>query len=228
MLTYSVARKGVTGLVVMLRQSASRSFWEAAFFKVALTISLLMLAASRIGMGQRLTCLGSGAGPLVVTSEKLGQLPFDVSVDSLRKLCVGARDTLITSDGGRTYPGMDFSNDGSVVVIQYSNTSKRVDGNRPGEGWIIRGQIILPGGLSLDKDWTQLRQVLGPHQTSLGKVVVVKSCQFPRFLFTLDAPASSVRTSSNGQVDEETIPGNARVHHMTVLSGPLSNALTPC
>jgi hypothetical protein len=187
------------------------------------------MAGTALALSQtRSTCSEVRRAPLVITRDAVGGLPFDATLDSLRHLCPAARDTMISNSGGHAYPGLSFSTEGTVVVMQYSNATAKVAGDRPGDGWMIRGPATLPTGVSLDANWRTLATSFGAHQTSLGVVLVVRFCQLPRFLFTLEVDASSLRMLADGRVDESTIPASALVHHITILSGSLVNALSPC
>jgi len=173
-------------------------------------------------------CSADQRSPLVITTHEVGGLPFDAKAAVLRRLCPEARDTMISVGSDRTYPGLAFREDRTLVVMQYSNATEKIVGDRPGDGWLIRGSAMLFEGISLSADWSTLSQSLGSHQTSLGEVLVVRFCNLPRFLFTLDVDASNVRKLPDGRVDESTIPDSAMLHHVTVLSGSLANSLTPC
>ena len=188
------------------------------------------LAPNRLLPQSTHACGLPATGSAGITADAVAGLPFDVAIDSLRRLCPVARDTVVTMDqSGRTHAGLTFPLSFSVLAMQNAPPRGHVAGDQPPDGWLIQGLATLPGGVNLGSTWGELALALGSYQTSAGGVaVVVRFCRLPRFLFSLDIAPGVLRTLPNGAIDDRSIPAGTRVHHLTVLSGPLANALTPC
>ncbi len=164
-----------------------------------------------------------------LSPDSIGHLGLDEPLGKLREHCGTARDTTASlgSSEGATYPGLVFSFDSlTVIALQYGGSP--LDPRRAADGWIVLGtQATIQGKVPLSAPWSALHAALGTVQANARGVLAVRFCSFPNAIITLNTDPSAVVTRG-GQVDLSSIPPDATIHHVFIMSRRLARHLLGC
>jgi hypothetical protein len=145
-------------------------------------------------------CLGSDARP-AITSDRVGNLPLHLTVDSLRKLCSNARDTTTVGDEVLfsavtvSTPGLTVT--GSVGEGREEITRVPIDPLAHVTFWTLTGTNgVLPKGMPITATRRELGRSYGPAEINgLNGTLYVRYCVLPRFTFQFD-PQIDIRDTT--------------------------------
>lgn len=159
----------------------------------------------------------------------IGHLRLDEPLGRLRHLCGAAQDTTVPlrGDAGPAYPGVSFHFD-SLVVIALQYGASGLDSSRAADGWLVSGtRATIQGKVPMSASWSALHAALGTPQVNARAVLAIRFCSFPNAIFTLNADPGAVVTR-NGRVDLSSIPSDATIHHVFIMSRSLASHLLGC
>jgi hypothetical protein len=160
--------------------------------------------------------------------EHIGPFPAAATLDSLRRLCPGARPTL--GHGFETvWAALDVSM-GSLTILAGQNWLLKpsfdapdvadpvVDWSRAPSHWIVSGcGAVLPRGVSSCGSWADLRAAFGTDGTGYAEFgpVVVNLAGLPGFQLQLDVTDETVGAIElHG--DLSRIPATARISQVVI------------
>ncbi len=163
-----------------------------------------------------------------VSPDSIGYLRLDEPLARLREPCT-ARDTTARLGGAASsaYPGLVFPFDSlTVIALQYGGAT--LDPGRAADGWIILGtRATIQRKVPLSAPWSALHAALGTVQANARGVLAVRFCSFPNAIITLNTDPGAV-VIRGGQVDLSSIPADATIHHMFIMSRSLAGHLLGC
>jgi len=163
-----------------------------------------------------------------ISPKSIGPLRLDGALGRLRGLCDTATDTVVRpSNTSISYRGLAFHfQDLTVVGLQYGGSV--LDLGRMADGWIVMGtRATILGKVPLSASWAVLHAALGRAQVNARRVLAVRFCSFPNAIFTLNADPAAVATSG-GFVDLSSVPSDATIHHVFIMSEGLATHLRGC
>ncbi len=170
------------------------------------------------------------AAPVQIDAIRIGPFPLTASLDSLRRLCPGARPTL--GHGFEAiWAALDLSV-GEVSILAGQNWRLKpafdapavpdpvVEWSRSPSHWVVSGcGALLPGGVSSCGTWADLVTafgVVGTGSTEFGPLTVDLAA-LPGIAFQFDVTDEVV-----GSIDEHgdlsRIPPTARIVEITVVA----------
>jgi hypothetical protein len=141
-------------------------------------------------------CLGTTRA-IPIASGRIGALPLDISLDSLRRLCPSVRDTT-----ANTYEQLNRAikiSAPTLSVIGITSVLSDEGGDHPPDsaggrqhvsGWFVRGRGgLLPKGIPTNASWPTLHHAYGRAlvQTETAELVVT-FCELPGLVFTMSGP----------------------------------------
>lgn len=174
-------------------------------------------------------CAPPTSVPPVLSPDSIGFLRLDEPLGRLRERCRAVRDTTLGSSGavGAPYPGLVFEFDSlTVLALQYGAAT--LDLGRAADGWLVRGtRATIAGKVSLSAPWSALYAALGTAQATARAVLAVRFCGFPNAIFTLSVAPAAVATQG-GPVDLASIPPDATIDHVFIMSRSLASHLLGC
>lgn len=164
-----------------------------------------------------------------LSPDSIGPLGLSEPMGRLRQLCGAARDTAIQREGGGgpLYPGLILPFDSlTVIALQYGVST--LDSSRAADGWIVLGaRATIQRKVPLSARWSVLQPAMGVAQASARSVLLVRFCSFPNAVLTLATdPRALVITG--GRVDLSSIPPDATIHHVFIMSRSLAGHLLGC
>ena len=193
---------------------------------VASVVALPAQAGSRLGATD---CPFHTSVPPELSPEAIGQMQLGEHVGRLRLRCRAARDTTVRlqSDAGQAYPGLVFQFDSlTVLALQYGVSV--LDSGRAADGWMVFGtRATILDRVPLSASWIDLHAALGTAQASARGVLAVRFCSFPNAIMILTADPGAVVTKK-GLVDLSSIPHDATIHHVFIMSRSLAGHLMGC
>ena len=196
-----------------------------------MTSALAVVLSVASGALQMQCPLRAAADSVRITEDAIGALQLDLPLGSVLRECPTATDTSLVgqdrSGRARRHPGLALKlKDLTVMAVQYTDTVLRPE--LPADGWLVAGSAgVLPAGLRLTAPWKLLNGRYGPAQASNRGLLVVRFCSLPRIIMTFDLdPDGLMRVGS--PVNLENVPPEATIHHILILSKPLSGAFQPC
>lgn len=185
------------------------------------------------GQGSRTSdargCASRTPEPPTLAPDSIGYLRLDEELGKLRERCSTARDTTVRPQGnaGIAYPGLVFQFDSlTVFALQYGESA--LNFGRPADGWMVSGtRATIQRKVPLSGSWSALHSALGTAQANARGVLAVRFCSFPNAIITLNILPDAALTKG-GLVDLSTIPPDATIHHLFIMSRSLASHLQGC
>jgi hypothetical protein len=197
--------------------------WRAAHLALALGVPALGAPA---GVAQRLPsppvaegqCPAIPDGRLLVSGDSVGYLPVRGTIAALRRLCPGARDTILPPDerGGDAVPALQMRF-GAVQVFATQNAESLYARGSP-DLWVIRGSPVFSAGWTeLSVSWARIRSQHRPLRVdAFDGWYQVRLCDLPDIALYIPGAGP---TGQLWPIRTDSAPPSAIVTEIWVLTG---------
>lgn len=200
-----------------------------------LAIMLMGAACARPQKSGEVADICFGNDPKVaVAPGRIGNIPLDAKVDSIRNVCHTARDTAANVyealDSAIVIGNAQFTVVATTAVIADDAGENHDSVARPEKalGWFVRGAGgLLPGGVSTVATWRELHRAYGRALLQAETAEnVIEFCAMPGLWFTIAAPLDVTKNQTVID-DDDAFPLDSRVVQIGV-SKPDQKRSSPC
>jgi hypothetical protein len=204
------------------RRAARGRSWSLFPFTI-LTLACAPVGSTRDAVHQGADCLGPDS-LVVITADKIGRLPLDLSLAALQRRCGTMQWTTTNGDESldtaivMTEPGIVVVGAVATVANEDGYHPVRIDSSSHVQLWKISGTAaVLPKGVRIDATWRDLSRAYGPMRAfALNGIVYVTICAMPEIGILMDTPDAAAPINDAPPLTVDSVMAMSRIRTVTL------------